>query len=146
MLLGQYQHSLDDKCRLMIPSKMKAELSDASTLYVLKGFEGCLAVYTKSEFDKLVTKLQGLSYFDTDSRNFIRLTLSSVIQLNVDKLGRIQFTPSTLEKYKISKEVIVVGVNDHFEVWDKKAYLDYEDKLSSKYEELANSMVKTNDK
>lgn len=145
MLLGQYQHNLDDKNRLMIPSKMKVELNEASTLYVLKGFEGCIAIYTKEHFDRLIARLETLSYFDTDSRNFVRLTLASVIQLNVDKLGRIQFTPSTLEKYKISKEVIVIGVNDHFEIWDKGAYSKYEEEISSKYEELADSMAKKND-
>lgn len=144
MLFGEFEHTLDDKGRLMIPSKIRSELQDATTLYVLKGFEGCMSVYTKEHFDKLISSLEQFSYFDQNVRAFIRMTLSSVVQLNLDKVGRIQFTPATLEKYHISKTVMVIGVNDHLEIWDKKAYVEYEKANTSKFEEIANSLVKVN--
>ena len=142
MYFGLFVHSLDDKGRLMIPSKLREGLVSGSPLFVLKGFEGCLAVYNESSFQKLVSNMENYSYNDLAARKYIRNILPSVVQLNVDKLGRIQIPTFTLEKYKISKQVVVIGVGDHFEIWDEKAYLEYEEKNSADFEENAESLNK----
>lgn len=144
MLFGQFEHSLDEKGRLVIPSKLKAELGDAATLYILQGFEGCMSIYTKEHFNNLVQSLENYSYLDMNARNFIRLTLASVVQLNMDKVGRVLISPQVLSKYQIKKDVMVVGVNDHIEVWDKEAYLKYEKENLSKYDDIANTLAKNN--
>ena len=141
MYFGYYEHNLDDKGRLMIPSKLREGLVGGSPLYVLRGFDGCLAIYNEAAFTKLYSSLEGYSYNDKNARNYIRALLASVTQLNVDKLGRIQIPVTILEKYKISREVAVIGVGDHFEVWDKKIYLDYENSNSEAFEEIAAQLV-----
>lgn len=142
MLFGEFNHTLDDKNRLSIPSKLRNELGDNNVLFVLRGFDGCLALYTKEHFDKLIETLSQYSFLSSDARNLQRATLASVNQLNIDKVNRIQFTPSLLEKYGIGKDVTVIGVGDHIEVWDKKAYTEYENNTLSKYEEIADKLVK----
>ena len=141
MYFGYYEHSLDDKGRLMIPSKLREGLSNGSPLYVLKGFEGCLSIYNEISFIKLSDRLSTLAYEDKDARSYIRNVLGSVTQLNVDKLGRIQIPVTILNKYQISRQVAVIGVGDHFEVWDLAAYNDYEAINSKKFEDIADKLV-----
>jgi len=145
MLFGQFEHSLDEKGRLVIPSKLKSEIGDCATLYMLQGFEGCMSIYTKEHFDKLISTLEQYSFLNKDARNYIRLTLASVVQLSMDKIGRVLISPQTLAKYKIQKDVMVIGVNDHIEIWDKQTYLDYEKDNLSKFDDIADSLVRNND-
>ena len=145
MLFGYYEHNLDDKGRLMIPSKLREGLVNGSPLYVLKGFEGCLSVYSEADFSLLCKKLEKLAYENKDARGYLRNILGSVIQLNVDKLGRIQIPASVLARYHISKEVVVLGVMDHFEIWSMDSYQSYEQENSAKFEDLADNLVKQND-
>lgn len=144
MYFGYYEHSLDDKGRLMIPSRLREGLVSGSPLYVLRGFDGCLAIYNESAFNKLYSSLEEYNYNDKNARNYIRALLSSVTQLNVDKLGRIQIPVTILEKYKISRETAVIGVGDHFEIWDKKIYQEYEKNNSEAFEIIAEQLVKNN--
>lgn len=145
MYFGYYEHSLDDKGRLMIPSKLKEGLSGGSPLYVLKGFEGCLSVYNEVAFINLTNNLNTLPYENKEARSYIRNLLSSVTQLNVDKLGRIQIPVVILNKYQIGRKVAIIGVGDHFEIWDLEKYNKYEEENSKKFEDVADSLVKFDD-
>ena len=141
MYFGYYEHSLDDKGRLMIPSKLREGLSGGAPLYVLKGFEGCLSIYNEISFMKLSEKLASLPYEDKEARSYIRNLLGSVVQLNVDKLGRIQIPTTILNKYQISRQVVVIGVGDHFELWDLVKYQEYETENNKKFEDVADALV-----
>ena len=141
MYFGYYEQSLDDKGRLMIPAKLREGLSGGSPLYVLKGFEGCLSIYNEISFMKLSEKLSSLPYEDKEARSYIRNLLGSVVQLNVDKLGRIQVPTTILNKYQISRQVAVIGVGDHFELWDLAKYQEYEADNSKKFEDVADKLV-----
>ena len=141
MYFGYYEHSLDDKGRLMIPAKLREGLSGGSPLYVLKGFEGCLSIYNEISFMKLSEKLSSLPYEDKEARSYIRNLLGSVVQLNVDKLGRIQVPTTILNKYQISRQVAVIGVGDHFELWDLAKYQEYEADNSKIFEDVADKLV-----
>ena len=141
MYYGYYEHNLDDKGRLMIPSKLREGLSGGSPLYVIKGFEGCLSVYNELEFSSLCESLEKLEYRNKKARDYIRNILSSVVQLNVDKLGRIQIPVATLNKYHISRQVAVIGVGNHFEIWDLEAYQRYDEENSKSFEEIADQLV-----
>ena len=144
MYFGYYEHNLDDKGRLMIPSKLREGLVAGSTLYVLKGFEGCLSVYNEVAFNKLTSRLENLPYENKDNRKYIRGVLGSVVQLNVDKLGRIQIPTSALSRYSIDREVVVIGVGDHFEIWDLKAYQEFEEQNNQEFEDVADKLVTKN--
>ena len=142
MYFGQFEHSLDDKGRLMIPSKLREGLVGGSPLYIIRGLDGCLAVYNESGFQKFTDRIANRSFDDMNARKYIRSVLPTVVQLNVDKLGRIQLPSATLSKFHISNKVMVIGVGDHFEIWDLEAYLAYEESISEEFEAVADKLDK----
>jgi MraZ protein len=123
MFFGNYQHTLDNKGRLVIPSKMRDEAGDL--LYIMKGYEGCLSVFKESTFQSEVQKINALPFNQKNARDYIRMQLSSVVELEVDKQGRIQLPTQLLSDYHIGKTVVVVGVVDHFEIWDTLSWVQY---------------------
>ncbi len=138
MFFGSFEHSLDDKNRLLIPSRLRGQLGNK--LFIMKGYEGSLAIYPNEQFEKYLHKLETLPYESKLSRDIERISLSSVFELDVDKVNRIQIPAALINKYKISKEVVVVGVIDHIEVWSKAKWEEYlktnEAEFESKSEEL----------
>ena len=145
MYFGNYEHSLDEKGRLMIPRQLRNGLKENCPLYILQGFEGCIAVYSETEFNKLISECQSISFNKKNSRDYLRLVLSSVTELNIDKVGRIQLPIQTLAKYKINKQVTIIGVRDHFEIWDKATFDKYQKEANERFEEIAESLVKENE-
>ena len=141
MYFGYYEHSLDDKGRLMIPSKLREDLPAASPLFVIKGYEGCLSIYNQDTFNKLCERVEKLPYESRNARSYIRNLLGSVVQLNVDRLGRIQIPTSVLERYHISRQVVVLGVGDHFEIWDQISYQQYEEDNDHNFEDVSELLV-----
>lgn len=138
MFYGSYSHSLDSKGRLVIPSKMRKELDDK--LFIMKGFDGALSLYKPNDFDNLIQELNNLEYHKKNSRAYLRVQLASVIELEIDRLGRVQLPTHLLNKYQIGKDVIVIGALDHIEVWDQKAYEKYVEEYESNFETLAENI------
>lgn len=138
MFFGSYSHTLDNKGRLMIPAKMRNEAG--GRLYILKGYEGSLSVYREADFQKLTSALDNLPYNQRDSRDVQRITLSSVVELEVDAQGRIQLPSKLLSDYKISRSVVVVGVINHFEIWDASAWENYLKQNEKDYEAKAEKL------
>jgi len=132
---GTYSRTLDDKGRLQIPSKLVG--GKAKRFFILKGFEGCLSVYEEDGFNTLLAKLQSMNFLDEDARNFIRLTSASVQTLDVDSHGRVLLSKQTLDDYRILKDVTLIGVLDHFEIWDSTSYARYQLQNAGNYEMLA---------
>ena len=142
MYFGSYEHTLDNKGRLFIPRQLKNGLNEGSKLYVLQGFEGCLSVYNELEFTKLVEECSLLSFNKKNNRAYLRTMLASVMELIVDKVGRIQLPAAALSKYQISREVTVIGVVDHFEIWDSNKFNKYQAEANENFEEIAESLDK----
>lgn len=135
MLLGTFKHNLDAKNRLMLPSKFRSQLNE--NLYILKGYDGAVSVYQEAELAKMLEELNSLPFNQKDSRDIARLTMASIVELQIDKLGRIQLPKDTIENYNISKEVVVLGLVDHFEIWSKSAWETYADKGNREFETIA---------
>ena len=140
MYFGYYEHVLDDKGRLCLPRKLREGLSEGSLLYILKGFEGCLSVYNESEFQKLLEEVSNISYNKKNSRSYLRVVLGSVVELSLDKVNRVQLPASILNKYQIGRNVALLGVGDHFEIWDLEAYKEYEKEAINQFEEVAENL------
>lgn len=136
MYFGTYRRTIDDKGRLQIPPKLLSS-EDEKTLYILKGFDGCLSVYPEEAFSRLMDKLQSLSFRDPSSRAYMRLALASMAELKIDAHGRITIGRELLDKYRIDGEVTLVGVIDHFEIWEPKAQEEYFRAKDKEYESLA---------
>jgi len=138
MFFGSYSHTLDNKGRLMIPAKLRNEAG--GRLYILKGYEGSLSVYKEADFQNLTAALEDLSYNQRDTRDIQRITLASVVELEVDAQGRIQLPSKLLGDYKISRSVVVVGVINHFEIWDAVAWENYLKQNEKDYEAKAEKL------
>ena len=138
MFFGSFEHSLDEKNRLLIPSRLRGQIG--SKLFIMKGYEGSLALYPEEGFQKYLKKLESLPFESKISRDIERISLSSVFELDVDKVNRIQIPTTLINKYGITKDVVVVGVIDHIEVWSKAKWEQYlkdnEAEFESKSEEL----------
>lgn len=135
--IGTYNRTLDDKSRLQLPPKL---IGNAEALYYLiKGFEGCLSVYTQESFDRFMEKLEGLDYFEPRARKFLRLAASSVETFALDAHGRILIRKELAEEYALAKDIVIIGALDHFEIWDKARYENYL-REGEGYEELAASL------
>ena len=138
MYFGSFAHNLDDKGRLMIPRKMREELG--YKVYIMKGFEGSLSLYDESGYQKLVNEFTRLSFNQQKVRDYLRLQFASTYEMEVDKLGRVQIPTALLTKYNISKEVLVLGIGDHIEVWDKAKYEEYENGIKDEFESIAENI------
>jgi len=143
MFFGCFEHNLDEKGRLMIPSKMRDDCG--SKVFMLKGFDGSIAVYKESEFEKLVTESTLLPFNSKANRDYLRARLGTACELGIDKVGRVQIPTLVLNKYGIGKSVVVIGVGDHFEIWDKEAYTRYENEVNENFEAIAEGITLKNE-
>ena len=139
MFIGSYYHNIDEKGRLVIPSKMRDELG--SKAYILNGFDGALSVYKETEFIALVERLKTLPFHKKNSRAYLRIQLASACELDIDRQGRALLPAQLLAKYQIGTEVIVVGALDHIEVWNKVDYENYEKAADSSFEDIAEELT-----
>lgn len=138
MFFGSFAHSLDDKGRLVIPAKMREELGGRA--FIMKGFDGALSIYKEDAFEKLVEQFNSLPFNKKASRDYLRVQLATVCQLDIDKAGRVQIPSQLLSKYQIGKDVVVIGTGDHIEVWDKARYAEYEKAVEASFEETAENI------
>ena len=139
MFFGNYSHTLDEKGRLVIPRKMRDELGQQ--IFIMKGFDGALALYKADAYTELVEELKALSFNKKENRDYLRIKLASIVDLEVDKMGRVQIPASILAKYHINKDVAVLGAGDHIEVWDLEAYQKYVESIEDKYEDIAERLI-----
>ena len=131
MLMGEFHHNLDDKKRLIIPSKFREEIGEK--FVVTRGLDGCLFVYSLVEWDKIINKLKTLPFTKKDARTFMRFFLSAASICEFDKQGRINLVNSLIEYAKIQKECVIIGVNDRLEIWAVEEFnksLSNEEELS----------------
>ena len=142
MFFGSFAHTLDEKGRLMIPRKMREELG--LRVYIMKGFDGSLSIYTESRYQKLVDEFSNLPFNQRKNRDYLRLQFASTHEMDVDKLGRVQIPTALLSKFNISREVLVLGIGDHIEVWDQKKYEEYEDSIKDEFENIAETIGNDN--
>ena len=135
MFFGSFAHSLDEKGRLMIPRKMREELG--FKVYIMKGFDGSLSIYTVERYQKLVEEFNKLSFTQQRNRDYLRAQFATTYEMDVDKLGRLQLPTALLNKFSISRNVIVLGIGDHIEIWDAKKYEEYENSVRNDFEKIA---------
>jgi len=116
MFLGQFQHNLDDKGRLMIPSRFRDLLAGGGA-YITQGFDKCLMVMTETYFKQVYDRVEAMNLADANARSLRRLLLSNAYPVEVDKVGRI-LVPQNLRAFlQIEGEAIVAGQGEYFEVW-----------------------------
>lgn len=123
MFIGEYQHSLDAKNRMIIPSKIREGLGNK--FVITKGLDGCLYAYPLKEWEVLECKLKNLPLTNKDARAFVRFFFSGACEIELDKQGR-GLIPQNLKEYaKIEKEIVSIGVLSRVEIWSKEKWDQY---------------------
>lgn len=139
MFIGEYQHSLDDKGRLQVPSKFRAELKVGAV--VTRGLDNCLFLYTKKSWDELAKKLASLPISRAKSRAFARLMLAGAMDVEIDNQGRM-LLPDYLRKYaKLKRQVVVAGLYNRLEIWDNTGWQNYKKSTEKASGDIAETLV-----
>jgi MraZ protein len=120
MLIGEYHHNIDDKNRLVIPSKFRADIG--SKFILTRGLDKCLFIYSLEEWNSIVAELKKLPFTHKDSRYFTRFFLSGAIECELDNAGRVCITSPLIEYADITKECVIIGANDRLEIWSKESW------------------------
>ncbi len=135
MLMGEYHHNIDEKNRLVIPNKYREELGNA--FIITRGIEKCLYVYAMPEWEKLVNKLNTLPFTKKDARAFSRSFFSGATVCEFDKSGRINIASPLVSYADLSKECVIIGVNDRLEIWSLDRFNAFMDENEEKLEDIA---------
>ena len=142
MFMGEYHHNIDDKSRIVLPSKLREELG--MRFVVTRGLEGCLFVYSSDEWNRLVDKLKKLPFTKKDARAFLRFFLSGATECTFDKQGRIALPVPLVNYAKLKKECVIIGVNDRLEIWAEDSFNEFfsenEENISDLTEDLFDNM------
>lgn len=138
MLMGEYNHTIDSKGRVIIPAKFREILGDE--FVVTKGLDNCLFVYPNEEWQKFEEKLQTLPLTNKNARQFTRFFLAGAASVEVDKQGRI-LLPSVLREFAaLEKDVVLVGVASRIEIWSKERWMDSISGYDLDMDEVASNM------
>jgi len=135
MFIGEYQHTIDNKKRLAIPIKFRKELG--KTAVITRGIDNCLVIYPLKEWKRMSDKLGKLPSSQFEARGFARIMLAGAVFVEFDGLGRI-LIPDYLKKYALlKKNVIIAGIYNRLEIWDKQRWETYKKKVEKDVGDLA---------
>ena len=138
MLLGEFTHTLDEKKRLMLPSKFKTTLG--KKVVVTRGLDSCLFLFASKEWDVIAKQLRELSFTQADTRGFSRFMFSSATEIDVDSAGRI-LLPEHLKKFAALKsKVVLTGVSNRAEIWDEKRWVAYKERIEKQGDAMAEKL------
>jgi transcriptional regulator MraZ len=142
MWYGKYIHTLDAKDRFVLPAKFREKIKNLGTkrFYLTRGLDGCLFLFAQDVWYQMEDKLKALSFTKQQSRFFNRLYFSGASELEVDTQGRVT-VPDYLKEFSgIAKEVIILGVADRIEIWDKQRWKKFDDDNRKRFEEMAEGL------
>jgi MraZ protein len=138
-LLGEHDHSLDDKNRLTLPSRFRPAFEDG--LVVARGFDGCLAVYPMSEWERMSARFSALDPLSEDSRRVSRHFFGGATQLELDKQGRLVLPQTLIEHAGLERELTVLGVHDHLEIWNRATWRRLQQEPEGRVEDAAERLA-----
>ena len=144
MLLGTHDHTLDDKNRLTLPAKFRESFAEG--IVVTRGYEGCLRVFRREDWDRHVeSRLAPLDPLSKETRRLQRFHFAHATEADLDKQGRVMIPAPLLELAGISREVVVAGMRDHVEIWDREAWRRELAAVEGSAEDVAERLAAKND-
>ncbi len=144
MLLGAYDHTLDDKNRLTLPARFREAFLDG--VVVTRGLDGCLYAFRRADWDRLVdSRLSTLDPLSPGGRRLQRHFFSGASEAELDKQGRVMIPAQLIEHAKLGKEVVVAGVNDRLEIWDRAAWRKELAEVEGSAEDVAERLAEQRD-
>lgn len=138
MFIGKYEHNLDAKGRIVIPGKLRNELH--TSFILTRGLDSCLTIYSLEQWEKIFIEINKLPTTKKAARQYIRVLTSSACECTLDNQGRILIPTNLATPVGIKKECIIVGANDHIEIWDKEAWEEYINIADEGFEEIAENL------
>jgi MraZ protein len=139
VLIGEYEHSLDAKGRLIMPAKIREDIGEK--FIITKGLDGCLFGFSQKEWTNFEEKLKTLPLTNKNARDFVRFFLSGAIECEIDKQGRFLITSNLREYAKLEKDTVIIGVGTRIEIWDKEKWKSYNSDENISADEIAENMT-----
>ena len=139
MLIGEYEHSLDAKGRLIMPSKLREDIGEK--FIITKGLDGCLFGFSKQEWTNFEEKLKTLPLTNKNARDFVRFFLSGATECEIDKQGRFLIVANLRQYASMEKEVVIIGVGTRIEIWNKQKWDSYNSEKNISADEIAENMT-----
>ena len=139
VLLGEHEHSLDEKNRLTLPSKLRGAFAEG--VVVTRGLDGCLYAYPRSAWQVMAARIAALDPLGEDARRMRRHFFSGATDAELDKQGRLVVPASLLAGAGIDREVTVAGVLDHLEIWDRKTWQQQLHEVEGSAEDVAERLA-----
>jgi len=150
--VGQYQTTMDDKGRFVLPARLRGVKSPSGKLLLsgdlilTRGLEGCLSLYPQEEWSEIQKRLSALNFTQKDYRYFSRRFYSSASIVAPDKSGRILIPAPLIAEVKLKKDLLVIGVNRSIEIWNAERYEYYLEQFAGSYEEVAERLFSAHDR
>ena len=139
MLIGEYEHSLDTKGRLIMPAKLREDMGEK--FIVTKGLDGCLFGFSQNEWSNFEEKLKTLPLTNKNARDFVRFFLSGATECEVDKQGRFLIASNLREYANMEKDVVIIGVGTRLEIWNRDKWKAYNSDENISADEIAENMT-----
>jgi MraZ protein len=141
MLIGEYEHTIDDKNRLTLPARFREAFSDGGV--VTRGLDSCLTVYTRADWEQLVEDtLRPLDPLSREARELERYYFSAAAEANFDKQGRVLIPPPLAQYANLGREVVVAGVRNRLEIWGRDAWRKQRDEFEGSAEHVAERLAR----
>ena len=138
MLIGEYTHTLDEKKRISIPSKFRTALG--KKVVISNGLDGCLAMYSLKEWEKIALKLSQMSFASKGSRDMNRFILSNANELSIDSAGRVLIPENLCSFANIKTKAVFAGVYNRVEIWDEVSWKNTNDQLAKDADQIAEKL------
>lgn len=139
MFIGEYEHNVDAKGRIIMPAKLREDIGDK--FIITKGLDGCLFAYSQMEWANFEEKLKALPLAQKNARNFVRFFLSGAVECEIDKQGRFLIPANLREHAKLDKEIVIIGVGTRLEIWNREVWKTYSSDDNISADEIAENMT-----
>ena len=139
VFIGEYEHSVDAKGRVIMPAKLRDGIGEKFIL--TKGLDGCLFAYSQTEWTNFEEKLKTLPLTNKNARDFVRFFLSGATECEIDKQGRFLIAGNLREYAKLEKDTVIIGVGTRIEIWDKEKWKSYNSDENISADEIAENMT-----
>ena len=139
MFIGEYAHNIDKKGRIIIPAKLREELGDH--VIITRGLNGCLAVFTKEQWETIYEQLMKLPSTKKDARMFVRMMTSKAAECEIDAQGRVLIPSPLVKLAELVKECMVIGAANHVEIWSRERWEPVDEEANDAFEDIAESLT-----
>ena len=144
MLLGAHEHTIDDKNRLTLPARFRGSFGEG--IVVTRGLDGCVYAYTRARWQQLVDEqFANVNQLSADGRAILRHFFANAQESDLDRQGRVMLPASLIERGNLGREVVVAGVYDHLEIWNRAAWRTQEAEAEGSAEHVAERLASKRD-